>query len=168
MADLSASPPPLAFRIGVPGADTLDDRGIRSVGYRLEGLLRLVDATLVFEWAATRTTESVSFAGVKTETDRSPIGALEVPVERITTVRRRGGWWAPRLELRASEIDAFDALPGARPASIRLKIRRRDRAHADAMALAIDLALADGRLEHGEGIGGLGEGNAPQIGDTGA
>lgn len=54
---------PLPFRVRIPGSETLDARGIRSVGYRLEGLLHLTGATLSLEWAATETVQSLSATG---------------------------------------------------------------------------------------------------------
>ncbi len=128
---------PLAFRLKVPGEDTLDSRGARSISYRLDGLLHLVGDMLTFEWAATRRTQLVSLGGVKDQVDESPIGAVQVPQRWITRAQVRGGWWAPRLQLRARRIDAFDGIPGARPGTLTLRIRRRDRAHANAIARVI-------------------------------
>jgi hypothetical protein len=59
---------PLPFRLKIPGEDTLDWRGVRSISYRLDGLLHVVGDVITFEWAATRHTQRVSLTGVK---DRS-------------------------------------------------------------------------------------------------
>ncbi|MDH3290220.1 MAG: hypothetical protein OEO20_01805 [Gemmatimonadota bacterium] len=128
---------PLPFRLKVPGEDTLDMRGARSVSYRLDGLLHVAADLLTFEWAATRRTQRVSLTGVKDEAEDSPIGTLEVPRSSIARAQLRGGWWAPRLQLWAGRIDAFDGIPGARPGMLTLRIHRRDRGHARAMAEAI-------------------------------
>jgi hypothetical protein len=128
---------PLPFRLNVPGEDTLDLRGARSVSYRLDGLLHVAADLLTFEWAATRRTQRVSLTGVKDEVDDSPVGTIEVPRPSITRAQVRGGWWAPRLQLWARRIDAFDGIPGARPGTLTLRIHRRDRAHAHAIAEAI-------------------------------
>ena len=133
---------PLPFRLRVPGQDVIDFEGVWSISYRGEGLLHLEGGTLTLEWTATRTTERVSVKGIGTDVEHSPIGTLEVPVDWIIGVRLRGGWWWPRLELRARRLDAFDDFPGSRPGVITLKVRRRDREHAGALVAAIDHARA--------------------------
>ena len=140
---------PLPFRLRVPGQDVIDSEGVWSISYRVEGLLHLDGGRLSFEWTATRTTERVSVKGIGTDVDRSPIGTLEVPADWIIGVRLRGGWWWPRLELRARRLDAFDGFPGSRPGLIMLKIRRRDRGHAGAFVAAIDHARAATPLPEG-------------------
>jgi hypothetical protein len=128
---------PLPFRLRVPGEETLDSRGVRSISYKLDGLLDLKDDILAFEWAATRHTQRLSFEGVKDEVDESPVGAVEIPRDWITRAQVRGGWWAPRLRLFARRIDAFDGIPGARPGKLVLRIQRNHRRDARAMAEAI-------------------------------
>jgi hypothetical protein len=136
---------PLPFRLKVPGEDTLDSRGARSISYRLYGLLHVAEDMLAFEWGATRRIQRVSLTGVKDEVDESPVGTFEVPLRWITRARVRGGWWAPRLQLWARQIDAFDGIPGALPGTLTLRIRRQDRglAHAIAEAIAPARAAAD-------------------------
>ena len=134
---------PLPFRLPVPGRDTIDGDGARSVSYRLEGFLHLVGSTLTVEWTGTKSTQQISFRGVKDHVDHLPVEWHEVPVGWITDARLRGGWWRPRLELRAPRLDAFEGIPSARAGSITLRIRRRDRELAGQMAVAIDRARAD-------------------------
>lgn len=131
---------PLPFRLRVPGIDKIDHKGIRSISYRVEGLLHLEGDTLLFEWAGTRKTEWVALGSVTDELDRSPVARLEVPVTAIAGVRLLGGVWLTRLELRARGLDVFHGIPGARPGAIRLRIRRRDRKLAALLAAAIDHA----------------------------
>jgi hypothetical protein len=102
---------PLPFRLKIPGEDTLDWRGVRSISYRLDGLLHVVGDVITFEWAATRHTQRVSLTGVKDEVDESPVGAVQVPLRCITRAQVRGGWWTPRLQLWARRIDAFHGVP---------------------------------------------------------
>ncbi len=135
----------------MPGQDVIDAEGIWSISYRGVGLLHLDEGILTLEWAATRRTERVAVTGVGTDVERSPIATLEVPVEWIAGVRLRGGWWLPRLELRGRRLDVFEGIPGARPEVVRLRIRRRDRAHARAFAAAIESALLKSALPEPEG-----------------
>ena len=137
---------PLPFRFRVPGQETLDSTGISSVSYRGQGLLHLEGGFLAFEWRTTRKTQRIDGSGVATDVEHSPIGTLEVPVEWITGARLRGGWWRPRLELRAQKLDAFDGFPGKRPDVVRLKIRRRDREHARRFVAEIEQERGVGAL----------------------
>ena len=135
---------PLPFRLKVPGEDTLDRRGWTSTSYRLRGLLHLVGEKLTFEWAATRHIKRDSWTSfpAKEEVDKSPVGTAEILRSWILRARVRGGWWAPRLQLWAHQIDDFDGIPGARPGTLTLRIHRQDRAHAHAIAEAITPAGA--------------------------
>ncbi len=141
---------PLPFRLSVPGRDTIDADGARSVSYRLEGFLHIVDSILTVEWTGTESTQQVSFTSVTDHVDPLPVEWLEIPVDWITEVRLRGGWWRPRLELRARRLDAFEGIPSARAGSITLRIRRRDRELAGQIAVAIDCARADIAVAAGE------------------
>ena len=140
---------PLPFRLRVPGQDVIDFEGAWSISYRGEGLLHLEGGMLTLEWTATRTTERVSVKGIGTDVEHSPIGTLEVPVDWILGVRLRGGWWWPRLELRARRLDAFDDFPGSRPGVITLRVRRRDREQAGALVATIDHARTAAPLPEG-------------------
>jgi len=130
----------LPFRIRVPGHDAIDSQGIVSISIKLEGILS-VDRDLVsLEWTAKRQIESVSTDGIREEVDHSPVGTCDVPASILLDARLRGGWWAPRLELRASRIDAFGGLPTAEGGIAKLRIRRRDRDTARAICAAIETA----------------------------
>lgn len=130
----------LPFRIRVPGYDSFGAQGILSIAFKLEGLLSFVEKTVILEWAATREVDSVSFSGITSEIDESPVGRCEIPITQIRESRLRGGWWSPNLELRARTLDAFSEIPTARNGIAKLKIRRRDRDHAKAICEAIAYA----------------------------
>jgi hypothetical protein len=138
---------PLPFRIRVPGHDSIDTQGVVSITIKLEGLLTLIDEAISLEWTATRQIESVSLNGIRDEVDESPVGRCVIPVSAILEARMRGGWWAPRLELRARTLDAFEDIPTAKQGVARLKLRRSDRKHARVICNAIKNAkrLSDGQ-----------------------
>jgi hypothetical protein len=128
---------PLPFRLEIPDDDSLELSGIRSVSYEVEGLLHLDEDALTFEWVARRQIERIGFTGIKKEEDESPVGRARVPLQAITRIRLRGWWWAPRLDLYARRLDAFEEVPTARRGVLTLKIRRPDRGIAAAMAAEI-------------------------------
>jgi hypothetical protein len=129
---------PLPFHLPLPGRDTLGLDGARSESYRLHGLLHCDGEILTFEWSTVAHVEQVSLLSVDVDDHTSPTEFWDVPVHRIAEVRISGGWWAPRLELRARSLDAFDGVPGAELGTITLRFRRRDRALAAAL---VDLLL---------------------------
>ena len=128
---------PLPFQLPLPGRDTLGLDGARSESYRVHGLLHCDGETLTFEWSTSAHVENVSLLGVDVDDEVSPAELWDVPVAWIAEVRITGGWWAPRLYLRARRIDAFDGIPGAQPGTITLRFRRRDRAIAAAITQAL-------------------------------
>lgn len=127
---------PLPFKLKIPGEDTIDWRGVRSISYRLDGLLSLSDDVLTLEWKARRHTEHVGIGGVKDVVDESPIGTLQIPRELIARAWI-SGWFRPRLQMWARQIDAFEGIPSARPGMLSLRIRRQDRRLAHAVAEAL-------------------------------
>lgn len=131
-------PNPLPFRIGVPGYDSIDSQGVVSISIKLEGLLHVLDNAISLEWTATRTVESVSLSGVRDEVDQSPVGTCDIPMNLILEARVRGGWWAPRIELRSTRLDAFADIPSAQNGTAKLRIQRRDRENARAVCAAIN------------------------------
>ena len=131
-------PEPLPFHLGLTGKDTIDIRGIKSVGYKVEGLLHLEHGGLTIEWAVDRTTETVGFGGIRTDVEKFDYEELVVPVSLLAEVRLTGGIMGPRrLRLRARRLDAFGNVPTSKPGRVALKIRRRDRKLARAMVAAI-------------------------------
>lgn len=128
---------PLPFHLPLPGRDVVNLDAVRSEWYRMHGLLHCDGETLTFEWSTTTHVENVSLLDVEVDDQVSPAELWDVPVALIGEVRITGGWWAPRLHLRARRIDAFDGIPGAKPGAISLRFRRQDRALAAAMADAI-------------------------------
>lgn len=128
---------PLPFHLPLPGRDVVDLDLVRSEWYRVQGLLHCDGETLTFEWSTVAHVEDVSFSGVDVDDQVSPAELWDVPAAWIAEVRITGGWWAPRLHLRARRIDAFEGIPGATPGAISLRFRRRDRAIAAALVDAI-------------------------------
>ena len=129
---------PLPFRLPVPGLDRLDLQGARSVSWKLTGLLHHEGDRLVFEWAGTRTTEGLSLSGPVNRVEPVEPEAFEVPIEWVAEAWLVGGWWWPRFVVRGRRLDAFDGIPGAGPGRVALRIERRHRELARAMAAEIN------------------------------
>lgn len=163
--NLSMTPEPLPFRLSLAGEETIDSRGVRSVSYKVQGLLHLEGDTLALEWAVDRSTESVGLGGISTDVKQFEYEELVVPLAWLTEVRLTGGLLRPwRLHLHARRLDAFDGVPAARPGRVTLKIRRRNRQLATAMFEAIEEARAY-LLEYTD-PGLLTDGETPSGGST--
>lgn len=133
---------PLPFRLHPTGRDTVGFEGVKSVSYRLTGLLHLTDTSVTLEWTGTRTTEQVSLDDIGTTVDQLPLEWFELPYQRIARVWVVGGWWRPRLDLRAHRGDDFAGVPATRGVTLSLRIHRRDRALARAIASEIEVRIA--------------------------
>lgn len=138
---------PLPFRLRVPGEDTVDHRGARSISWRIEGLLHLEGAMLILEWSGVRKEDRAGAGGIKSVQEELPHEVQNVPVEWISEVTMGGIWVLPSLILRARRLDAFEGVPSARPGYLRLRLRRRDVDCARAMLRAIRDARARDELE---------------------
>lgn len=128
---------PLPFRLKRPGWDSVGFSGIESVSHRADGTLRVTEQGVRLEWAEVQTVEQVSLDRVSTDVNELPPEWLELPSERIAGAWLVGGWWAPRLDLRARETGDFEGVPGVRGVTLSLRIHRRDRPLAGAIAQAI-------------------------------
>jgi len=128
---------PLPFRISVPGYDSFDSDGILSITIKLEGLLSLLEDRVSLEWSAIKEVDSVSFDGISADVDESPVARCEIPFAHIFDARVVGGWWVPRLVLRARSLRAFEDIPTAQNGVAKLRIRRKDRARAREICAAI-------------------------------
>ncbi|HEX5635076.1 MAG TPA: hypothetical protein VFX50_17655, partial [Gemmatimonadales bacterium] len=141
---------PLPFRLKSPDKDSFALDGIASVSSRIDGLLQLTEAGVLLEWRETRTTDRVSFERIGTDVEELPTQWLELPFERIAGAWVIGGWWRPRMELRARGLDDFAGVPGSRGVTQVLQLHRRDRALALAMAAEIHALAEVARLEPGD------------------
>jgi hypothetical protein len=135
-------PGPLPFRLAAPGRDTIDLEGIKSVSYRADGLLHLNEHGITLEWTETRTIDEVSLENIGTNVDAFAADGLELPMSRLAGAWVVGGWWWPRLELRARGLEDFQDIPGVRGVTLGLRIHRRDRDLARALARAIEAAVS--------------------------
>lgn len=137
---------PLPFRLGAAGWDTAGLGGIESVSYRVDGLLHLGEQSLTLEWTRTQTVEQFSFEKIGTAVDELPMEWRDLPIGRLTGAWVIGGWWWPRMELRARGFEDFEGVPSARGVTLRLRIQRRDRGLARAIAVEIDARIAASAL----------------------
>lgn len=128
---------PLPFRIDPGGRDIIGFDGIESVTTRLDGFLYLTDRAVALEWSGKQTIQRVSLDRVGTDVDDLPLEEFELPFARITGAWVLGGWWRPRLELRARHDGDLDGVPSTRGVTLSLRIRGRNRELARAIAAEI-------------------------------
>lgn len=128
---------PLPFRINPGGRDIIGFDGIESVTTRLDGLLYLADRAVTLEWSGTQTIQRVSLDRLGTDKNPLPLEEFQLPFSRIAGAWVLGGWWRPRLELRARHDGDLDGVPSTRGVTLSLRIRLRDRALASEVAAEI-------------------------------
>lgn len=134
---------PLPFRLRVPRKNSWTADGPRKVHYNASGILHLEAGILILEWTISERVQQVGILGARDETRDYASEAIEFPVGWIAEVELRGGWWLPRLRLRARWLQAFEGVPGASPAAITLWIPYRYRRLAPPMAAAIEAGRKD-------------------------
>jgi hypothetical protein len=120
--------------------------GIESVSHRADGILRVTERGVALEWAEVQTVEEVTLEHVGTDVIELPPEWLELPSERIAGAWLVGGWWSPCLDLRVCEMEDLEGVPGVRGVTLSLRIHRRDRALASAIAQAIVSRIEAPRL----------------------
>ena len=128
---------PLPFRIAIPDDDEWGFTGFQQTTTTVTGLLHFTEEALYLEWVERRKIERFTLGDVGTEHEEFPVETLEIPVDWIASLEVVGGWWLPRVRLRARRLDAFEGVPGAEPGRVMLVIARRDRALAAAHATAL-------------------------------
>lgn len=144
------------------------------------GLLRLEGDDLVIQWRVARKTEHMGMGKIRSDEEFEEVKEVVISLDDVAgaVVRRR--WWeffrAPRLVLRAADLEAFEALTGedglrlAHPAEIILPVRRGDRLTADEFAAELELAVAQRGLLAGDArtrVERGGGGEAQRLGEGG-
>jgi len=137
---------PLPFRLTRPGWDSMGFHGIESVSHRADGILHVTGQGVMLEWAEVQTVEEVSLEHVGTDVIELPPEWLQLPSDRIAGAWLVGGWWSPCLDLRACELADLEGVPGVRGVTLRLRIHRRDRPLARAIAQVIASRIEARRL----------------------
>lgn len=128
---------PLPFQIKIPDDDEWGFTGFQQTTYAIHGLLHLTEEALFLEWVERRKIERFTLGDVGTEHEEFPVETLEIPIDWVASLEVAGGWWLPRVRLRARRLDAFEGIPGAEPGRLMLVIARRDRPLAAALARAL-------------------------------
>lgn len=142
-------------------SDVLSTSSVTTTTETTHGLLRLEGDNLVIQWRLARKIDHVSVQDVSTDEEFEAVREVIVPLSGVAgaVVRRR--WWdwftGPRIVLRASDLQAFEAVTGeeglrlGHPAELVLKLRRSDILAAREFAAEVELAVAQ-RLLDGPGL----------------
>jgi hypothetical protein len=122
-----AEPLSLPFQLRIP-ADTRTG-GMGSVSSReheIRGIARIEDGSLVLEWSGTTKVSEINGFAADVRSEPFPPGRGVLPLAAIRSIRRRGWWRRPRVELQVSELDLFAGVPGASGPTLSLDITRAD------------------------------------------
>jgi len=147
---VSPSGPVISFTLPVSHDQHVAGRQVVRRAARLQGLIRLENATLVIEWSGTIEWTEVRGPEVETRTEAVPATRREIPVGRLADVSV-GGWWRPRFELRATDLEALNGVPAAENGRWSLRISRAERRMANELVLNLRDEMADAALRAAEG-----------------
>lgn len=136
----------LPFRLKVPGEDTFEGVNVISRSFKFHGMLRFDGEILRLEWAGSASVDEVSALDVSSRTLSLPSEQMELSAAYLRRAEFRGGWWRPRLELEAWEVDLLRIVPGEAGGVVRLWLARGDRELGRAAARAITTALRAQRV----------------------
>jgi hypothetical protein len=136
----------LPFRLKVDGKDEF--RGFRAVStsFRFHGVLRLDGCALVIEWGGIAQVQAVGALTIRDDRLALPDERIMVPVSHLYPATLAGGWWRPRLTLRAKVLGALAMVPSEELGAVQLWYARADRAAAVAMSAALSAAMAAGSI----------------------
>lgn len=109
---------------------------------RLEGLLHFTetgpDAGLRLEFYHKESVLNVFGSNLR----EAPI-----PLDRLGSVERKQGWFSDKLTIRFKSLSDAEAIPGATMGQITLTTKKKEREKLIEIALDLDLALAQLRLD---------------------
>lgn len=131
---------PLSFRLKVPGRDLSSADTVAWTTFRLNGLLTFDGQALHIEWSGTGLLDSVTGAEVESSTVAIPREHLAIPLVRIRSVRLRGGWWRPRLEVSGNDLEALCGVPSEEGGRVFFWLDRRERKLAEELVIALRVA----------------------------
>lgn len=118
---------PVPFRLKVPGKDLSSVGTVAWTTFRLEGLLSFDSGALRIQWSGTGLLDAVTGVDVRSEVVPIPSETLVVPLEQIRSARLLGGWWRPRLELTANDLDTLRSVPSEDGGRLRFWLALGDR-----------------------------------------
>lgn len=118
---------------------------------RVHGIARLEDDRLVLQVAESRAVVHVTGTGIEQRTESDPVAERAVTLDQLGDARLRRHWLWWQLVVTASDLRAFEGLPGAEGGELRLRVDRRHRAVAEELVATLRLALAELALQRAEG-----------------
>ncbi len=132
----------LPVRLPVPGESRTDGRGSALTrDHDVRGLLSLRGTALLLEWSGTTHVSEVRGHAAETRREPFPSGWRLIPLAAVASIRRRGWWWRPRLELRVHELELARGVPGSHGPVITVRVARADLQSAGELAIAARLSL---------------------------
>ena len=134
---LPAPLPALPFALRFPDESRTD--GPRSAVCRqhdVRGIARLEGGRLVLEWTGVTRVQQVDGYAAEVRREPFPAGRSTIPLGALESIRRRGWWWRPRVELRVAELAALHGIPAVHGPLLRLDVARADLGVAGAVVVA--------------------------------
>lgn len=126
----------------------------KSTTETVHGLLRLEGERLVVQWRLARETQRMG-VGIQTDREMEPVREVVVPLASVAHAEVRMPWWrwsSPRIVLTAADLRAFEEIAGEaglkleHPATLELRVHRKDALAAREFASELELAVAERAL----------------------
>jgi len=149
------------FTIPGPSGDSLDDllAGELSGVPGVTGLLGLGPDCVELQWSRRRSRGSSTFqellfgggSRAAEPADGGPaVCRVDIPLEDLASATVKGRWGAT-ITLTLNDLKYFVEIPGARGYSLRLKIARKHREHAEQLVRDLQMRLSELGLAHLDG-----------------
>ncbi|MEP6571384.1 MAG: hypothetical protein ABJD11_01770 [Gemmatimonadota bacterium] len=133
----------LSFKLKVAGTDEFRGLKATSTSYRFHGILRLDGSVLTIEWGGVAQVQEFGATTIRDNRLPLPDDSVEIPVELLYRAALAGGWWLPRLRLRAGAPGVLSMVPSEELGAVEFWYARADRDLAITMVAAINKAIAD-------------------------
>ncbi len=112
--------------------------------YRLHGLIRLQEERLLQLAGTKKMVLSSVFDWARSEP--FPLTLIELPLHRLSGVEVRG-WFFPRIEIAADDLEVLASVPGASHGKIILRCARQDWDAVRTFVMQVKLDMAERALQ---------------------
>ncbi|MDX1591722.1 MAG: hypothetical protein R3283_07160 [Balneolaceae bacterium] len=104
----------------------------------VKGLLHFKNDKLILEFD-----QKDSFGGMT----KSDVKAVEVPFSMVDSMKLHKKWFSTQIEILGKSMKIFEDVPGSNQGRILLKVKRKDRSHAESVISSARVRLSEYKLD---------------------